>query len=167
MPDKDPAVTIRRAEPRDDSRVAHIIRTVLASFASTGPGSPYDDPDVAAVAAAYSAAGSEYHVVEVDGEVLGGGGFAPLVGTEPASGVCELRKMYFLPELRGRGVGRRLLEFLLDRMRAAGYAEVYLETLTNMHLARGLYESVGFRRLDAPMGATGHCACDVQFAMRL
>lgn len=167
MRDEDTAVTIRRAEQRDDSRVAHIIRTVLTSFASTGPGTSFDDPDIASVSSAYSGDGSEYYVVEVDGDVFGGGGFAPLGGTEPESGVCELRKIHFLPELRGRGVGRQLLEFLLDRMRAAGYVEVYLETHSHMHAAHRLYERVGFRRLDARMGETGHCACDVQFAMRL
>ena len=39
--------------------------------------------------------------------VIGGGGFAQLTGADDKT--CELRKMYFLPELRGLGIGQELL----------------------------------------------------------
>ena len=75
-------------------------------------------------------------------------------------GVCELRKMYFLPELRGRGAGAALMAQCLDAARKLGHRQVYLETLRGMDAAQKLYERTGFRRLDGPMGATGHFGCN-------
>jgi putative acetyltransferase len=97
--------------------------------------------------------------------VSGGGGIAPLDGG--AREVCELRKMYFLPELRGLGVGRRVLDRCLATARELGYRQCYLETLTGMDAAKRLYERTGFRRLDAPCGATGHFGCDAWYALDL
>ena len=96
--------------------------------------------------------------------VVGGGGVGALTG-EP--GVCELRKMYFLPEVRGKGAGRRLLETCLAAARDLGYQNCYLETLTGMDAAQRLYESLGFTRLDGAMGATGHFGCDRWYARPL
>jgi len=74
--------------------------------------------------------------------------------------VCELRKMYFLPELRGRGAGGALIARCLDAARALGFRQCYLETLTGMDAAQRLYEKHGFQRIAGPMGATGHFSCD-------
>jgi putative acetyltransferase len=73
---------------------------------------------------------------------------------------CELRKMYFLPAARGRGVGATLLRRLLAEAAASGFARCYLETLASMTRARALYEAAGFRAIAAPLGATGHFGCD-------
>jgi len=97
--------------------------------------------------------------------VVGGGGFAALA-SGPA-GTCELRKMYFLEEARGHGVGAALLELLLSEAKAAGFSRCYLETLHAMKGARHLYEKKGFVALGAPEGATGHFGCDAWFARTL
>jgi putative acetyltransferase len=97
--------------------------------------------------------------------VVGGGGFAPLEGG--AKDVCELRKMYFLPEARGIGMGKRLLRHILDAAKSARFKTCYLETLESMTQARRLYEAAGFRPLPKPMGATGHFGCNAWYAMKL
>ena len=74
--------------------------------------------------------------------------------------VCELRKMYFRPELRGAGMGTRLLEVILGAAREAGYRHCYLETLGNMSDARRLYLRHGFQAMEKPMGNTGHSGCN-------
>lgn len=114
---------------------------------------------------AYAADRSAYYVVTRDDVVLGGGGYAPLAGGDDA--VCELRKMYFLPEARGLGVGRKLLLHILSEARKSGYSECYLETLEHMHQARALYASVGFEALCEPRGSTGHFGCDSWMLLRL
>jgi putative acetyltransferase len=68
--------------------------------------------------------------------------------------------MYFLREARGVGLGRALLERALRDAKAAGYREMYLETLGSMEDAERLYRAAGFARLPSPLGATGHCGCD-------
>jgi len=97
-------------------------------------------------------------VLERDGRVLGGAGVAPLAGGD--ADVCELRKMYFLPEARGSGAGAAMMARCLDAARGFGFARCYLETLTGMDAAMRLYERSGFRRIDAAMGATGHGGCN-------
>lgn len=156
---------IRPITPEDDPRVAWIIRTVMPEFGADGPGFAIHDPEVAAMSAAYGRPGAAYFVVEAGGEVQGGGGIAPLEGG-PA-GVCELRKMYFLPGLRGQGLGRRLLGRCLEAAAALGYARCYLETLTGMEAAQALYGKAGFTALCGPLGATGHHGCDRWYAREL
>ena len=162
-----PAVplTIRPIRATDDAAVAEIIRTVMPEFGAKGPGFAINDPEVGGMSAAYDRPGAIYFVV-TDGErVLGGGGIAPLDGGEP--GVCELRKMYFLPEARGRGAGTAMLERCLAAARELGYTRCYLETLERMDAARKLYARFGFRPLCAPLGNTGHFGCDSYFALDL
>jgi putative acetyltransferase len=149
---------IRPIEPRDDAAVARVIRTVMPEFGADGPGFAIHDAEVHAMHAAYSQPRSAYFVVESNGEVLGGGGVAPLHGGEPD--VCELRKMYFLPQLRGRGAGRAIMQRCLQAARELGFGRCYLETLTGMDTAQALYAKSGFQPLCAPMGETGHHGCN-------
>jgi GNAT superfamily N-acetyltransferase len=55
--------------------------------------------------------------------------------------------MYVIPELRGRGVARRLLRELEDCARGAGYQSARLDTGPKQGRARGLYESEGYREV--------------------
>lgn len=157
--------TIRPIEPRDDAALAAIIRQVMTELGAAGPGFAIHDREVDAMSQAYARPGAAYFVVEREGRCLGGAGFAPLAGGLTMT--CELRKMYFLPEARGRGVGRRLLAHVLEAARAAGYRRCYLETYHTMDRARVLYEAAGFKRLCEPEGATGHFGCDAWYARDL
>jgi putative acetyltransferase len=145
--------------------MASIIRTVMTEFGASRPGFAIHDAEVDAMSVAYARPGGAYFVLDVDGRVLGGGGIAPLEGGDLHT--CELRKMYFLPEARGRGAGRELLGRCVEAARELGYMRVYLETLTGMDAARHLYAAAGFRALAKPMGATGHFGCDRWFALDL
>ena len=89
---------LRPIEARDDAAMARIIRTVMSEFGATGSGFAINDPEVDWMSRAYAEPRSAYFVVERDGEVIGGGGVAPLDGGD--DGTCELRKMYFLQARR-------------------------------------------------------------------
>ena len=149
--------TIRPIENCDDDAMAAIIRAVMPEFGADGPGFAIHDAEVGAMHAAYAHPGCAYFVVETDGTVRGGGGIAPLHGE---AGVCELRKMYFLPGLRGIGAGTALMRACLDAARKLGYRQCYLETLTGMDAAQKLYARHGFAPLCAPLGKTGHFGCN-------
>ena len=153
-----PPCNIRPILPADDAAVAGLIRTVMPEFGASGPGVAINDPEVDHMAAAYARPRCAYFVVERDGRVCGGGGVAPLEGGDPE--VCELRKMYFLPELRGLGAGAALMAWCLEAARTLGFRRCYLETLRGMDAAQKLYERSGFARIDGPMGATGHFGCN-------
>lgn len=159
-------LTFRPITPEDDAAVAAIIRTVMPEFGADGPGFALHDAEVDHMSRAYAARGAAYFVVvDTAGRILGGGGIAALEGGEP--GVCELRKMYFLPEARGRGAGEALLRHCLAVARDLGYRTCYLETLTGMNQAQRLYAKLGFQPLCAPLGRTGHGGCDRWFTLEL
>ncbi len=149
---------IRPIEPRDDAAIAAIIHAVMPEFGASGSGFAIHDAEVGAMSTAYARPRCAYFVVEVDGEVQGGGGVAPLEGGDAET--CELRKMYFLPALRGLGAGRALIERCLDAARAFGFSRCYLETLTGMDAAQRLYLANGFAPIPAALGATGHFGCN-------
>lgn len=148
----------RPIEPRDDAAMAAIIRTVMPEFGADGPGFAIHDPEVDFMSRAYSGERAAYWVVEDDaGRVVGGAGVAPLTGASPD--VCELRKMYFLKEARGKGLAEPLLRECLRAAKSFGFARCYLETLTGMEAAQKLYRRLGFTPTTV-MGATGHSGCN-------
>lgn len=158
-------LTIRPIEPGDDEAMANVIRAVMTEFGASGAGYSINDAEVDRMYQAYNGPRAAYFVV-TDGErVLGGGGVARLEGAD--EGVCELKKMYFLAEARGAGMGRAMLERCLDLARALGFRQCYLETLGSMEQAQRLYERTGFQRIAAPMGHTGHFACDMWYVLDL
>lgn len=135
--------------------MANIIRTVMTEFGASGPGFAIHDAEVDAMAEAYARPRHAYFVIERNGVVCGGAGIAPLVDD-----ICELRKMYFLPALRGLGAGGAAIEHCMNAARALGYAQCYLETLTGMDAAQHLYARHGFKNIPAAIGSTGHFSCD-------
>lgn len=157
--------SLRPIAPADDPQMAAIIRAVMPEFGADGPGFAIHDPEVDFMSQAYSAPRSLYLVVEEDGRLIGGGGVAPLEGGDGET--CELRKMYFLPVARGRGLGERVANEVLHAAREFGFRSCYLETLTGMDAAQRLYRKLGFLPRTGPLGNTGHGGCDRWFERAL
>ena len=156
---------IRPIATDDNASMATIIHSVMPEFGAGGPGFAMHDTEVNGMCEAYAQPRCSYFVVERDGTVLGGAGVAPLENAAPE--ICELRKMYFLPEARGVGAGTAMMTRCLDAARKYGFTRCYLETLTGMDAAQALYKRTGFVRLAAPMGGTGHFSCDRFFILDL
>ncbi len=156
---------IRAMESGDNGAVARIIREVMTEFGAIGCGYSIGDAEVDAMFEAYPPPRSAFFVVEKAGRVLGCGGFGPLAGADAE--ICELRKMYFLPQLRGTGMGSALMDTILDAAREAGYKRCYLETVERMEKARALYARHGFQVIDEPLGNTGHGSCNHWMLLKL
>ncbi|CZF83907.1 Acetyltransferase (GNAT) family protein [Grimontia celer] len=157
--------TLRLLEPADNAAIATVIRKVSEEYGLTADkGYSVADPTLDVLSESYKAENAAYWVVEQNGKILGGGGIAPLPGEV---GVCELQKMYFRPELRGRGFARRLAAMAMKFARNQGYHSCYLETTACLKEAIHLYKSLGFKRVDAPLGNTGHTDCEVAMLKKL
>ena len=156
---------IRKVKASDNSAVAEVIRTVMPEFGASGRGFAIHDTEVDNIHAAYSQPRTAYFVCEVDGKVVGGGGVAPLLNGD--ENTCELKKMYFLKEGRGKGFGRKMVESCLKAAREIGFEYCYLETFNTMKDAQVLYEKMGFTKIPGPLGNTGHFACDMFYKIKL
>lgn len=156
---------IRLISESDNPAMASIIRTVMPEFGASGKGFALHDKEVDDMSAAYRHPRCAYYVYEEQGVVLGGGGVAPLQGGN--ADICELKKMYFLPEARGKGAGQQVLEACLTAARQFEFRYCYLETFNTMALAMKLYARNGFEQIEKPLGNTGHFACDRFYLLKL
>ena len=155
---------IREIEPKDDRQIESVIRSCLIEFGADHEGTAWADPELCRLSNAYAEEGAAYWVVENDkGEIIGGAGIGKLTGNDK---VCELQKMYCLPEARGTGAAQLLMEKALDFAKKY-YSKCYLETLDNMTRAHRFYEQSGFVRIYEPIVKTDHFACDVLYIKAL
>lgn len=150
---------IRPIQQSDNVSLAEVLRKVLIEFGVPKTGTAYADPELDAMFEAYQKTKHSYWVVCYQGQLLGGAGIAPLLNGP--SHICELQKMYFSGEARGKGLGQLMITKLLDLARVYGFTQCYLETMPNMTSAQKLYKKNGFTNIDLPMGNTGHYSCPI------
>ena len=62
---------------------------------------------------------------------------------------CEMKRLFVRLDHHGGGIGRRLIERLIEEARAIGYRTMVLDTLPQMRAAQHLYEAFGFRDIPA------------------
>lgn len=155
---KDPII-IREIKTEDDAQIGEVIREVLVEMGAPKVGTAYADVSLDKMTATYNKDRAVYFVVDDDGKIIGGAGIAPLENFDGT--ICELQKMYFLPEARGKGLGADMMDVCLKKAKSFGFEKCYLETLPYMKEATALYVKSGFKNLDGPMGDTGHYSCNV------
>lgn len=140
---EDVVPVLRSATNDDCERVQALVFTVLREY-----GLPSDpagtDKDLTDIEAHYPARGGAFELVED-----GAGNLLGTVGLYPVDNdVIELRKMYFAPELRGKGWGKWLLAKMIEKARLLGYREIHLDTIAVLKEAIQLYEKFGFKPFD-------------------
>lgn len=118
------------------------------------------DADLTQIERTYLASGGDFVVLtDSSGAVTGCCGLLPL-----GDATVDLRRMYLAQPLRGRGHGRRLLDWALARGRELGFRRISLETATVLKEAIALYSRHGFERDETRCQS---CRCDLAFARQL
>ncbi len=136
-----------------------LVSSVLAEFRL-----PFDleskDADLTDIEGMYFQSGGVFEVIkDKSGRILGTYGLFPLNDI-----TCELRKMYFLPEIRGIGLGREVLDRAVAHAQRLGFRSVVLETISVLERAIHLYTRFGFvpTRMDHP-----NARVDQRFILKL
>lgn len=145
--------------PQDDKAVFDIIQQVGKEFGAIGDGFGPSDCEVNAMSQYYSVENKScYFVVKQLNEIVGCGGVAMF---QDQTDICELRKVFLLPKARGHGLGEKICIESLAFAKTQGYQQCYLDTLSSMTSAIGLYKKLGFKRLEQPHEKAIHSGCDV------
>ena len=150
---------IREIKIEDNSQIESVIKSTFKELGLPLVGTAYEDIETTRMYESYQEQKSIYFVIEEEGLVKGGGGIKSLSSAD--NNVCELQKMYFSVDLRGKGYGQKLLSVCLDAAQKMGYTHCYLETLSELKKALKLYKYNDFKNLNTPMGHTGHTSCGI------
>lgn len=67
---------------------------------------------------------------------------------EHSPDVCEMKRLYVLPEGQGTGAGRGLCERLLEEAKSMGYKTMLLDSLKRLEAAVTLYHKLGFSEIE-------------------
>ncbi|TVZ09596.1 putative acetyltransferase [Cellulophaga sp. RHA_52] len=158
-------VVIRPILQKDNEAVAEVIRQVLVDLGVPKVGTAYADKALDCMYENYNVPKATYFVAEVNGKILGCAGVAQL---ENCNGnVCELQKMYFLEEARGKGLGSKMMNACIAKAKYYRFNKCYLETMPYMKDAQKLYKKTGFEYINERMGDTGHYSCPVFMLLNL
>ncbi len=159
------SVNIRPIKATDNEALAKVIRDALTEFGANKPGTVYFDPTTDALYELFRIPGAFYYVATIEDKIVGGCGIFPTENLP--TGTCELVKLYLQSSARGTGLGKQLMQQSMEWAKDNGYHQVYLESMPELSKAVSIYEKVGFTRLTAPLGNSGHCGCDIWMLKQL
>lgn len=124
--------------PADLDAVVSIFREYVASPTVSLDFQDYET-EFAALPGKYAAPDGRLLLAREQASVLG---CAALRRVDAVS--CEMKRVYVRPAARGRQLGRRLVERIVEEARLAGYARICLDVLPEFAAAQALYASLGF-----------------------
>ena len=156
---------IRPIQLEDNTQICNVIKGVFYELNLPKIGTTYVDKDTDSMFEAYQDKKSIYYVVEKDDKILGGCGIKKLDGSD--KNICELQKLYFHQSLRGKGVGKFILDLCLKFAKEVGYDFCYLESTSVLKISHYLYKIFEFENLEGPLGDTSHYSCDVHMIKKL
>ena len=146
-------IVIRLIEEEDNTPIACVLRASVEEHNAPKIGTFYDDPHTDMMFQTFKTKGAQYWVVECNGAILGGGGFYPTKGLP--KGYAELSKFHFSPEIRGKGIGKRLLQLIERRAIKAGYTHLYIVSYHQFGNAVAMYEKYGYEHISSALDQSG------------
>lgn len=151
-------IILRPATNADAENIKNLVFGVLREY-GLEPDPSGTDADLTDIEASYFERGGLFELLENEnGELLGTAGLYPINAE-----TVELRKMYFLKDLRGKGYGKQTLQRMIHLARESGFKQMYLETNSVLKEAIGLYQKFGFEPTDEKHSPR----CDQAFLLQL
>ena len=135
------SLTIVPFAPPHAPGVIDVIGTVFAEYGMTFDPDDFD-ADLRDIERNYIALGGVFSVLLDGGRVVGTVAAVPKSET-----ACEIKRLYLLAPLRGRGQGRALMEHVLGWARAAGFREAIAWSDVRLLTAHVVYDRLGFERI--------------------
>lgn len=135
------AITIEPADA-DDARAYTLVGEMEAEIDRLYSDRPGSIHGISASPAEMRPPDGGYVVVLASGAPVGCGGFKRI-----GDDVCEIKRMYLKPEVRGRGLGGPLLSAIEAAARAAGFGVARLDTGDRQPAAERLYTAAGYREI--------------------
>ena len=138
--------TLWQIQPVEGETAVATVRTMLLeywdSFGFTPCFQNFGD-EVASLPGAYAPPGGRLALATVNGEPAG------CIALRRVDEIrAEAKRLYVRPAFRGTGLGRALLEWVMNEARAAGYREIVGDTMPVMRDALALYDRMGFKRAE-------------------
>jgi len=131
---------IRPAKNEDIPAIKKVVFTVLEEY-GLKPDENGKDDDLNNVEKSYFSRNGYFGVaVNINSNEIAGTIGLYAINSE----VCELRKMYLQNECRGRGLGKFMLEAMIDTARRKAFGKVVLETISPLKVAIAMYKNAGF-----------------------
>lgn len=129
---------IREARNTDSEAIKAVVFSVLKEY-GLRPDTDTTDSDLDGIEDCYFNNNGYFGVVIEHNRIVATVGLFRI-----SQSTCELRKMYCIPESRGKGLGKKLLELSLNKARELGYSRMVLETASPLKEAIKLYKKYGF-----------------------
>lgn len=148
-------MNLRKAKAGEEDKILCLVRKVLSGYGlKINP--EETDKDLSDLVDFYFDNKGWFAVIDHGDEIIGSYGIFRV-----SEKVCELRKMYLLPEYQGKGLGRLMMEDAIHQAKTLGYAEIILETNKLLDKAIHLYKKYGFKKYN-PSHLSDRC----DYAMR-
>ena len=146
---------LRKAKTGEEGKILCLVKKVLSDYGlKINP--EETDKDLSDLDNFYFDNKGWFAVIDHGNEIIGSYGIFRV-----SEKVCELRKMYLLPEYQGMGLGRLMMEDAIHQAKTLDYAEIILETNKLLDKAIHLYKKYGFEEYN-PSHLSDRC----NYAMR-
>ena len=163
MPHPSHELRIAEARPQDFDQVRLLLRE-YREWVGVDPCFTTFERELAELPGEYAPPGGILLLAWDGDELLGSVGMRGISWLQ--EGCCELKRLYVRPAGRGRGLGRTLVERVLEVARGRDYRWMRLDTLPHMHTAIALYRRYGFHPIerydDNPDPNSLFFECDLQ-----
>jgi putative acetyltransferase len=153
-----PEYHLREAVNEDSEDIKNLVFRILKEY-SLESDLDTTDSDLIKIHDSYQKKGGYFVVLEKGKKILGCAGIYFLNSSE-----CELRKMYLDPSIRGKGMGRFLLEQMHSKAINLGFSKMRLETASVLKEAVSLYNRYGFKQVRSEHIS---CRCDQVYVLDL